>query len=44
MLGQTQLNWFEQSLVAAQAKGVTWKFVAMRLPRRTQPDHEIYRR
>jgi phosphodiesterase/alkaline phosphatase D-like protein len=28
MLGQTQLNWFEQGLLAAQADGTTWKFVA----------------
>jgi phosphodiesterase/alkaline phosphatase D-like protein len=32
MLGQTQLNWFEQSLLASQAAGVTWKFVSISSP------------
>jgi phosphodiesterase/alkaline phosphatase D-like protein len=32
MLGQTQLAWFEQSLLAAQANGVTWKFVSVSSP------------
>jgi 3-phytase/alkaline phosphatase D len=32
MLGKTQLNWFEQGLLAAQAQGVTWKFVAVSSP------------
>jgi phosphodiesterase/alkaline phosphatase D-like protein len=32
MLGQTQLQWFEQSLLAAQANGTTWKFVAVSSP------------
>jgi phosphodiesterase/alkaline phosphatase D-like protein len=32
MLGQTQLNWIEQSLLAAQNNGTTWKFVALSSP------------
>jgi phosphodiesterase/alkaline phosphatase D-like protein len=32
MLGQTQLTWFEQSLLAAQASGTIWKFVAVSSP------------
>src|SRR5262249_23035941 len=32
MLGATQLNWFEQGLLDAQAKGITWKFVAVSSP------------
>src|SRR5262249_52785357 len=32
MLGKTQLNWFEQGLLEAQAQGVTWKFVAVSSP------------
>src|SRR5262249_19288680 len=32
MLGQTQLQWFEQGLLDAQANGVTWKFVAVSSP------------
>jgi 3-phytase/alkaline phosphatase D len=32
MLGATQLNWFEQSLLAAQNQGTTWKFVAISSP------------
>jgi phosphodiesterase/alkaline phosphatase D-like protein len=32
MLGQTQLNWFEQSLLAAQQQGTTWKIVAISSP------------
>jgi phosphodiesterase/alkaline phosphatase D-like protein len=32
MLGQTQLNWIEQGLLAAQNNGTTWKFVAISSP------------
>jgi phosphodiesterase/alkaline phosphatase D-like protein len=32
MLGATQLSWFEQSLLDAQAAGITWKFVAISSP------------
>jgi acid phosphatase len=32
MLGQTQLQWVEQGLLAAQNNGVTWKFVAISSP------------
>jgi phosphodiesterase/alkaline phosphatase D-like protein len=32
MLEATQLNWFEQSLLEAQAQGITWKFVAISSP------------
>jgi phosphodiesterase/alkaline phosphatase D-like protein len=32
MLGRTQLSWFEQSLLEAQAQGITWKFVAVSSP------------
>src|SRR5262249_34521251 len=32
MLGKTELNWFEQGLLAAQPQGVTWKFVAVSSP------------
>jgi 3-phytase/alkaline phosphatase D len=32
MLGRTQLGWFKQSLLDAQATGVTWKFVAISSP------------
>jgi phosphodiesterase/alkaline phosphatase D-like protein len=32
MLGRTQLEWFAQSLLDAQANGVTWKFVAISSP------------
>jgi phosphodiesterase/alkaline phosphatase D-like protein len=32
MLGATQLNWFEQGLLAAQAQGITRKFVAISSP------------
>jgi phosphodiesterase/alkaline phosphatase D-like protein len=32
MLGPTQLNWFEQGLLSAQAQGITWKFVAVSSP------------
>jgi 3-phytase/alkaline phosphatase D len=32
MLGRTQLEWCEQSLLDAQANGVTWKFVAISSP------------
>src|SRR5262249_28266279 len=29
MLGATELQWFEQSLLAAQQQGITWKIVAI---------------
>jgi len=32
MLGATELQWFEQSLLAAQQQGTTWKFVAVSSP------------
>ncbi len=32
MLGSTQLAWFKQSLLAAQAAGTPWKFVAISTP------------
>jgi phosphodiesterase/alkaline phosphatase D-like protein len=32
MLGATQLAWFKQSLLDAQAQGVAWKFVALSSP------------
>jgi phosphodiesterase/alkaline phosphatase D-like protein len=32
MLDPTQLSWFEQSLLDAQAQGITWKFVAISSP------------
>jgi phosphodiesterase/alkaline phosphatase D-like protein len=32
MLEATQLSWFEQSLLEAQAQGITWKFVAVSSP------------
>src|SRR5262249_2062895 len=32
MLGATELQWFEQSLLAAQQQGTTWKFVAISSP------------
>jgi phosphodiesterase/alkaline phosphatase D-like protein len=32
MLGATQLQWFEQDLLAAQAQGTTWKIVAISSP------------
>jgi hypothetical protein len=32
MLGATQLAWFRQSLLDAQAQGVAWKFVALSSP------------
>ena len=32
MLGQTQLSWIEQSLLAAQGNGTIWKFVAISSP------------
>src|SRR5262249_13443158 len=32
MLGATELQWFEQSLLAAQQQGVTWKIVAISSP------------
>lgn len=32
MLGKTQLHWFEDNLLDAQAKGVTWKIVAVSSP------------
>ena len=32
MLDPSQLSWFEQSLLDAQAQGVTWKFVAISSP------------
>jgi phosphodiesterase/alkaline phosphatase D-like protein len=32
MLGATELQWFEQSLLAAQEQGVVWKFVAISSP------------
>jgi phosphodiesterase/alkaline phosphatase D-like protein len=32
MLGQTELAWIEQGLLAAQANGTTWKFVALSSP------------
>jgi phosphodiesterase/alkaline phosphatase D-like protein len=32
MLGQTELTWFEQSLLAAQQQGILWKFVAVSSP------------
>jgi alkaline phosphatase D len=32
MLDPTQLDWFEQSLLDAQAQGITWKFVAVSSP------------
>jgi phosphodiesterase/alkaline phosphatase D-like protein len=32
MLGATQLGWFEQSLLSAQAQGITWKIVAVSSP------------
>jgi hypothetical protein len=32
MLGASQLAWFEQSLLDAQAKGIAWKFVAISNP------------
>jgi phosphodiesterase/alkaline phosphatase D-like protein len=32
MLGQTQLAWIEQGLLAAQSAGTTWKFVAISSP------------
>jgi phosphodiesterase/alkaline phosphatase D-like protein len=32
MLGQTQLQWIEQGLLAAQNNGTTWKFVAISSP------------
>jgi len=32
MLGRTQLAWFENSLLDAQAQGITWKFVAISSP------------
>ena len=32
MLDRTQLSWFEQSLLDAQAQGITWKFVAVSSP------------
>jgi phosphodiesterase/alkaline phosphatase D-like protein len=32
MLGATQLQWFEQSLLAAQQQGTVWKFVAVSSP------------
>jgi phosphodiesterase/alkaline phosphatase D-like protein len=32
MLGATELNWLEQSLVTAQTEGITWKIVATSSP------------
>jgi hypothetical protein len=32
MLGASQLAWFEQSLLDAQAQGIAWKFVALSSP------------
>jgi phosphodiesterase/alkaline phosphatase D-like protein len=32
MLDRNQLSWFEQSLLDAQAQGITWKFVAVSSP------------
>jgi phosphodiesterase/alkaline phosphatase D-like protein len=32
MLGATQLQWFEQSLLAAQEQGIVWKIVAISSP------------
>jgi hypothetical protein len=32
MLGATQLSWFEQSLLDAQTRGISWKFVAISSP------------
>jgi hypothetical protein len=32
MLGATQLAWFKQSLLDAQARGIAWKFVALSSP------------
>jgi phosphodiesterase/alkaline phosphatase D-like protein len=32
MLGATELQWFEQSLLAAQEQGIVWKFVAISSP------------
>jgi phosphodiesterase/alkaline phosphatase D-like protein len=32
MLGATELQWFEQSLLAAQQQGITWKIVAISSP------------
>jgi alkaline phosphatase D len=32
MLGKTQLAWFEQVLLDAQARGITWKIVALSSP------------
>jgi hypothetical protein len=32
MLGRTQLEWFKQSLLDAQAQNITWKFVAISSP------------
>src|SRR5262245_55627225 len=32
MLGATELQWFEQSLLAAQQQGILWKFVAISSP------------
>jgi 3-phytase/alkaline phosphatase D len=32
MLGQTQLQWFEQSLLAAKEQGILWKIVAISSP------------
>jgi phosphodiesterase/alkaline phosphatase D-like protein len=32
MLDRNQLSWFEQSLLDAQAQGITWKFVAISSP------------
>ena len=32
MLGATQLQWFEQALLAAHQQGITWKFVAVSSP------------
>src|SRR5262249_14444760 len=32
LLGPTELQWFEQALLAAQGQGVVWKFVAVSSP------------
>jgi phosphodiesterase/alkaline phosphatase D-like protein len=32
MLGTTELQWFEQALLVAQAQGIVWKFVAVSSP------------